>query len=193
VKVIEGRFREARGYLWHCFAVIRPGIEIPVFEQPTTFSGDLTGAPEGELKLVIEEGRRQLDRQASDLERHRTRAGTVVTVALVEIALLSNGARTSLRSGWPVTAAWSLSAVLVLFGLAGAVAVLTGRAVLGRSDTQVIASAPGPRLMEAAVSYAQDASLGEPTVAARLTVLRDAVLLLILGALMYAAAWPYKN
>ena len=193
MKVIEGRFRELRGYFRHCFGVVWPGLEIPVFEHPTTFSGDLTGAQEGELQLVIEEGRRQLDRQASDLERHRTRAGTLVTVALVEIALLSNGARAALRSGWPVTAAWSLSAVLVLLGLAGAVAVLTDKAVLGRSDTQMIASAPSPRLMEAAVSYAQAASLGEPMVAARLTVLRDAVLLLILGALMYAAAWPWKN
>lgn len=192
VRVIEeGKFREIRGYLWHCLATFRPGIDIPVFEAPREFCGELTGVSFDGFTLIIEEGRRQLDRQDSQLERQRTRAATLVTVALAELALLSNGARASFRSGWPITTAWVVSAGIVLFGLAGAIAVLTGKAVIGRTDTQAIASKPNRRF--AAISYAEASTIGECTVAARLTVLRDAVLLLVLGALVYAAVWPWKN
>jgi hypothetical protein len=191
MRVISGRFAEVRCYLWHCLAVLRPGTEVPVFHEPSVFTGDLSAAAEDQLKLVVEEGRRQLDRQAADLERMRARATTLVTVGLAEIALLSNGARAAFRSTWPVTAAWTGSALLAVLGIAGAVAVLTARAVLGRTDTRDTALEPSPRLPKLASEYAQATGEGESTVATRLTVLRDAVLLLVLGALLYAAAWPF--
>jgi len=190
MKVVKGHCAEARVYLWHCLAVLRPGVEVPVFSEPAKFDGDLAGLTDDDLCLVVDEARRQLDRQLGDLERMRSRASALVTVGLAEIALLSGGARDMFHHGCGSAAAWALSTLLVVLGLAGAAAVLTVQAVFGRTDTALIADQSPPLLKPTAVAYAGLTGVGEETVRTRLTVLRDSVLLLVLGALVYACAWP---
>jgi hypothetical protein len=193
MRVISGRLAELRVYLWHCSAVVRPGVEVPVFGEPSQFTGDLTNCEPEDLKLVIEEGRRQLDRQLGDLERLRSRGATFVTVGLAEIALLAGGASTYFDHGWLTKFAWMLSGVLVVLGLAGAAALLTARSVFARTDTRQIAQSPSPLLPILAHAYATSTDIGEETVRTRITVLRDTVYLQVLGALVYASAWPFTR
>jgi hypothetical protein len=193
MKVVDGWLAESRVYLWHCLAVVRPGVEVPIFGRPAQFTGDLTNHGAEDLKLVIEEGRRQLDRQLSDLERMRSRGATLVTVGLAEVALLASGARKYFDHGWLTTSAWILSILLVVLGLAGAAAVLTARSVFGRTDTRHVAESLPPLLPVLAHSYATSTDIGEETVRTRLTVLRDTVYLLVLGGLLYAFTWPFAH
>lgn len=192
MRVIRGRFAELRVYTIYCLSVFWPGMNVPVFHEPQEFDVDLVRVEDDELRLIIEEGRRQFDRQSLDLERIRTRGATLITVGLIEIAALSGGARGSWDSGWMVSSAWTIATAFVLFGLAGAIAVLTSKAVFGRTDAGLIARTGRNRFRELAMTYALHAEEGESTVAARLTVLRDAVLLLVSGGLVYAAAWPFR-
>jgi len=193
MRVVAGRLAEARVYLSYCLAILKPGVEVPVFAEPLPFVGQLDELNTDDLTLIVDEGRRQFDRQRTDLERMRSRATTLVTIGLAEVGLLAGGARHAFTHGPIPTAAWSISGLLVVLGLAGAVAVLTCQAVLGRTDTAAIAYLPSPLLPLTALAYAQQMSVGEETVRTRLTVLRDAVLLLVLSALIYAAGWPFTN
>lgn len=120
MRAVTGWGAEARVYLWHCLSVVRPGIDVPVFATLVVFDGDVAQLTDDDLTIVVDEGRRQLDRQQADLERVRSRAATLVTVALVEIALLSSGARRAFADGAWATAGWGAAALLVLLGLAGA-------------------------------------------------------------------------
>jgi hypothetical protein len=89
---VDGRFAEARVYLLYVLALLRPGVEAPTFGAPSEFTGDIDRLDDDDLEIVIDEGRRQLDRQLADLERNRSRAATLLTVGLAEIAVLSAGA-----------------------------------------------------------------------------------------------------
>ena len=192
MRPITGRFAEARVYVWHCAAIFRPGSDVPVFAHPVLFDGDLGGMKDDDdLRMIIDEGRRQLDRQMADLDRIRSRGVTLVTVGLAELALLARGARTTFAHGTGATVAWTFAALLVLFGLGGAAALLTAKAEFGRTDTVKAAGEVPPVLRPLALAYAQQAGYGEETVRTRLTVLRDAVLLLVVGALVYAGLWPF--
>lgn len=188
MKVVSGRLAELRAYLAYCAALFRPGVAVPVFQQPAPFVADLTVLPDADLTLIIEEGRRQLDRQYADLERTRGRAGTALTVALGTLAALAGLAPTAVSGPLPCRILWVLSAVLVLFGVAGTAAVLTAQARLGAVYTDVFA-ADDPSRHGLARLYAEVSGIGEVTIAARVTVLRDATLVLVLGAVLLAFAW----
>jgi hypothetical protein len=46
-------------------------------------------------------------------------------------------------------------------------------------------------LYSAAYSYVRGVDAGDVTLSARVTILRDVALLLVLGAVLYAAIWPF--
>jgi hypothetical protein len=193
MKVIRGKFRESRAYLWYVGALFRPGIEVPVFAEPTRFEGNLKRFDDADLKLLIEEGRRQLDRQIADVERTKSRAGTLLTISAAEIAVLSASANRVFGHGWPVTLAWAASALFALLAAGGAASLLTAQAQYGRTDTQNDAAGPLPYLRNLARGYAESTSYGEQTVAARVTLLRDGVLLAVTAAILYAVVWPFTS
>jgi hypothetical protein len=187
---ISGRFAEARLYLVYAVSPLRPGVEMPTFREPRPFKWDLDSQlTVDDLKVIVDEGRRQIDRQLADLERLRGRAGALVTLCLVELAALSAGASRIFGSA-PLTAVWSLSAMAVLLALGGALALLSAQAKFGRTDTMGLAASKSQVHRVAALSYAKSVSQGEETIATRVTVFRDAVLLAIMGAILYAVVWP---
>ncbi|MER7282051.1 hypothetical protein ABT369_47240 [Dactylosporangium sp. NPDC000244] len=146
-----------------------------------------------DLKIVVEEGRRQLDRQLADLERTRTRAGTLLTLSLAEIAVLSAGARRVFDHGVVLTCVWATSALLAVLAAGGAISLLTSQAVFQRIDTSYLVLGRRPVLREAALGYAESVGVGEQTIRARITVLRDGVLLAALAAMLYAVVWPFTS
>lgn len=185
------RFAEARVYAYYVLAVFRPGIEVPTFGRPEDFSDSLDGLTEDDHKILIEEGRRQLDRQLADLEKNKSRAATMLTVGLAEIGLLAAGANRALTHAPWTGAVWVVSALLALFALGGAVSLLTSQAIFGRVDMPAIATGSTPVQQQFAIGYAQSVGLGEETIRTRITVLRDGVLLAVASAMLYALIWPF--
>ncbi|UQU66838.1 hypothetical protein COUCH_11450 [Couchioplanes caeruleus] len=188
--VVRGRYAEARVYGWYVLALLRPGVEVPTFGQPEPFTADIERFTPDDLKIIVEEGRRQTDRQLADLEKNRARAATLLTIGLAELAVLAASAGRVFPLGVPVRVVWAISAVLVVLTIGGAASLLTSRADFGRLETRHLAAGPMPVLREAALGYAHAVGLGEETVRTRITVLRDGVLLAVMAALLYAVIWP---
>ncbi|WP_329007639.1 hypothetical protein OG271_18160 [Micromonospora rifamycinica] len=189
--VVKGRLAEARVYGWYVLAVLRPGVEVPTFGQPESFTADIERFTPDDLKIIVEEGRRQLDRQLADLEKTRSRAATLLTIGLAELAVLATSANRVFLLGVPARVVWAISALLVVLTIGGAASLLTSRADFGRLETRQLAGGPMPVLRQAALGYAHTVGTGEETVRTRITVLRDGVLLAVTAALLYAVIWPF--
>ena len=185
---------EPLNYLRHCLSAFLPGSTLPVFMAAQPFDGDLTGVTPDELEILIDEGRRQLDWQWAQLERLRTRASTLLTVSLAEVALLAGGARSSWHSHWFVAVAWTASLLVALLGMAGTAAVLTGKALIGAIELSAFAAAlhGDDALKLLAITYARSVPLGLPTLNTFMTIIRDAVLLLVTGAVTFGIVWPWR-
>ncbi len=66
--------RESVVYLQHVVALFRPNRPVPSFDAYRQTPRGLADWEAQDLKVLIEEGRRQLDRQRQDLERLQGRA-----------------------------------------------------------------------------------------------------------------------
>src|SRR5205823_13632394 len=122
-------FRGQWVYLAHVLALIRPGAEVPTFHAHQTQAQTLTNWDGEELQLMIDEGRRQADRQLTDLEQIRGRAQwlftvgvPIVTAIATVIAAIGNGD----SAWWKV--AWVASLLIAGYGVVGAAAIMTIRA-----------------------------------------------------------------
>ena len=192
--VIEGRFAEARVYLRHAVAVLFPGIELPTFGSPATHRRNRNAyQTEDDLKLVLEEGRRQLDRQFSDLKDIRSRAGKLLTVGLAEVGVLAASAQLAFPRGALLLTTWALSMLLALLSVGGAASLIVSRAPFGGIETSKLARVRTPVLGRLADSYARSVGEGEETIRTWTTVLRDAVLLAVVAAILYAGIWSLTS
>lgn len=188
--VITGRLREARLYLHYLIAPFRPGVQLPTFEAPQEFTWSINANLDGsELDLIVNEGRRQLDRQRADLEALRGRATALLTLCLAEVGLLSAGAATVFEHRLLIIP-WAISVIAVLLSLGGAIALVSARADFNSVSTMGLAAADPPLNRVAALTYAKSVSAGDVTIATRITVFRGAVLLAVIGAILYATVWP---
>ncbi|MHA6510848.1 hypothetical protein [Tessaracoccus sp. Y1736] len=185
MSVIVGHLAEVRLYLAHAWGLLRPGRELPTFAAPRSFDANLTGYTDEDLDLLIEEGRRQLDRQVHDTDSVRDRSGTLLTLSLAEAALLATSGHSSWSGPWWLALAWAVAAVFAFLAAAGAASLLAGRVDLGRTDAALAASQPSPIKRPLAIGYVSAVAIGEETVRTRLTVLRSAALLAVLAALIY--------
>ena len=167
-------------YLVHALSLLAPGYELPVFSADQLKPKDVSQWSEEELKLLIEEGRRQSDRQQADLRDIRSRAQWLFTVAAAALGALGAG----LASGNPDTTQailWLAGLVLLVYGVGGAASVMVSRADFKTIHTAVLSAAQRPIDRSLAQSYARMMAEGENTVATRLTVFRQAVLFCLLG------------
>lgn len=188
------RFAEPIVYFWHVVSLFQPGRSVPTFDLPREFGREINSSySDDDLRFIVEEGRRQLDRQLSDLEHIRSRANALLTLCIAEIAVLSASAERTLGSGQVPTLLWLVSATFAALAAAGAASVSTSRAVFGRIDTQGIARSNAPILRRAADTYPRLVDEGETTLNTRTTVLRDAVLLAVAAAVIYAVVWPFTS
>jgi hypothetical protein len=164
---------------------------VPTFAEPDEFTGDIHRLDDNDLKVIVEEGRRQLDRQLADLDRNRTRAATLLTISVGEVAVLSASAHRAFSNGPVATVAWAISALLAVLAAGGAASLLTSQARFDRLDTRHLVEGRLPALRNVALGYARSVGTGEETIRTRVTVLRDGVLLAVLAALLYAIIWPF--
>lgn len=151
---------------------------------------------EGDFKLIIEEGRRQLDSQRSELESIRGRAQTLFTVTLVVLAFnASVFNRASEARGWRLDVipyVWSLAFWLIGLGLfmAAAVTAVAGR-FAAPDTTQLTDSSiyPPPFEQSLAEDFADSVRQGAMTVTDRVNALQIATRYVLLGALLTAATY----
>jgi hypothetical protein len=73
-------FEEFGIYARHVLALFWPNKQAPTIEADHNQAGDVSGWPDRDLELLVEEGRRQLDRQHEDLERIRSRAQVLLAL-----------------------------------------------------------------------------------------------------------------
>jgi len=177
-------------YLVHVLALIRPGAPVPTFRAHQIAAQPLTGWSDDELQLMVDEGRRQADRQLADLEQIRGRAQwlftvgvPIVTAIATVIAAIGNGD----SAWWKV--AWVASLLIAGYGVVGAAAIMTIRADFNEIDSAVLSGYKPPILARLAVDYAEMLAVGEDTVATRLTVFRQAVVWLIIGGYGGLITW----
>lgn len=187
--VAEGWQGEILGYLLHCRALLLPGTKVPVFCNPRMPDAIPESATGPELDLLIAEASSQLDRQKTGLAEIRSRALGMTTVALTELGLLAATAqRFTVAGGWPLIL-WVGCFLLVVAGLAGMGSVASSRADFGGIDISRLLGKTGELHRVYANELVDCIPLGDETLNARVTVFRDALLLMALGAVFYGILW----
>jgi hypothetical protein len=167
-------------YFAHVRGLLAPGEEIAVFAAHQLEPRSLEKWDDNDLEQMVEEGRRQLDRQLSVLAEIRGRAQWLFTVGSAVTAPLA-GAFVATRPTGALIALWLVSLLILLYGVAGAAAVLTVRADFRAIDTAKLSQVAPPVLRALATSYSSMLATGENTVATRLTVFRQAVVFVLVG------------
>jgi hypothetical protein len=159
--------------------------------------GDLDGwdetTHEESLKLIVQEGRAQLDRQTERLTNVGGRAQVLLGIGL---AVLAYGAavlgdiagKTAGLGGAAITIIWIGGFLTTLSAVLGAGAIMVVRAEFNDVDTTQISSRQPPLLKSLAIDYAEAVIEGENTVAARVRLLRTTTRVLLVGAGLVAIA-----
>ncbi|MEU8205858.1 hypothetical protein [Streptosporangium sp. NPDC049046] len=180
---------EVTVYLRH-LSGLWPGRKVPVFALHRVEPGEMRDWDSVELTLLVEEGRRQLDRQLSDLEQIRGRAQFLfpTALALLLVVLASVQTITAAPTPWSFVV-WCVSITSTMLGLLGSAAVTVVRKEIGTIDSTRLSRQSPPILPILALSYARTVRIGENTVATHITVFRDAVLLVLLGVITQGFAW----
>lgn len=167
-------------YAAHVAGLLLPGEQLPQYRAHTAAGQPLEGWTDNDFAVMIEEGRRQFDRQLSDLEQIRGRAQWLFTVGAAVIAALAGGfASSHAHSGR--LALWIAGLALLVLGVGGAAAVMAVRADFRMIDTAVLSGYTAPVQPALARDYSRMLGPGEDTVATRLTLFRQAVVYVILG------------
>lgn len=188
-----GRPSEIKVYLQHVAALFRPSIAVVAFEVHKSEPGDVSGWSDDDMELLIAEGRRQIDRQVADLERVRSRSQflftTVLGLLVIVFGTVHAIAGPDSHRVFLAVFLWCGSVVSILLGLLGTAALIATRKDLKIVDAAILSRVTPPVLAQLAIGYADAVRTGENSVATALTVQRDAVLLVIVGASAYMAAW----
>jgi hypothetical protein len=155
--------------------------------------GDASGFDEPSLKLLVEEGRRQLDRQSETYKYATDRAQTLLTVGLVVLGFTAASLNTVTGANdWREAvglALWTVALALAVLGVAGAASVIVVRGDFEAIDTTHLSTWSSPILARLAEDYAKAVVLGETTVAARITMFRQSTRLVSWAAVVTAVAF----
>lgn len=187
-----GWWKEQYIYARHVCALFSGGRGAPVLTADRNREGDLSCWRTEDLDVLLEEGRRQLDRQYEDLERVRTRAQVA---AAVGIALdgTAGGLQHIARTGptaW-LTVLWVLSMVVLSWSVLGAAATAVVRADLLTIHATVLSRYTSPVRRRLAGDYAGILPTNENQIATRLVNLRISVTALLIGGLMALGVWVW--
>jgi hypothetical protein len=178
-----------RAFVW---ALLIGGEVLPKHENPNQ-PGDLSEFDDESLRLIVEEGRSQVDRQ-SDRFRHATDRGQVLlTVDLALLGFLAALLHHLLQIGGQretiAVAVWVLSGILAIIGTAAAAAVVVVKASFGVIDATRVTTFPPPVLRCLASEYARTVRDGELTADLRVTMFRQAARVTVVAAIVAAIAF----
>lgn len=188
------RFDGQRIYAQHVWAMFRPGRRAPVHEADLNEAGDVKDWSDAHVKTLIDEGRRQLDRQHEDLERVRSQAQVTLLIALaLEGTAGSLRATVSSASEMPLWIFWGIGLLLIAWAILGIAATAVVRADMQMIHAAVLSRYTGDIDRKLAAEYAAIAADGEKQVATRLTNLRLAVASLLAGAAVTLVVWLWAD
>lgn len=180
-------------YLRYIHALFGAGRPVPVFDAQGITPRSVDTWSSDEKKLLVDEGRRQLDRQVADLYQIQTRAQIVVTTGIaLGAAWASMFSSVFDASGvWQVAvmALWITAAMLIVLTTLGAAALMSVRADFGMIHATLLSLSTPPVLDALAAAYARTVRVGHNTVATRLGLLRISVLLILAAATILGLAW----
>lgn len=185
----DALLKEVSVYFRHVGALLLPGVDAGEFTVHRTEPADVSEWEPDELRLLVEEGRKQLDRQRTEQERVQTRAQYLFTTAAALLAVFVS--QTDHLNSLALIG-WAVGLVVLTLGLLGAAALMSVRAQFGGIDASLLShQQPGSVLVRLAGAYASAVRTGENTIATRITVFRDAVFLVLAGAALHAGIWLY--
>jgi hypothetical protein len=175
-------------YLAHVVGLIAPGVQVPVHKAHRIQLESLEDWDDGDLSLMIDEGRRQVDRQMTDFDRIGGRSQWLFTVGA---ALVVSGAGRFAGHGYHGfhLALWIVGLALLTLGVGGAAALMATRADFKQIDTAKFSTYKTPRKRNLAGSYSRMLSTGEDTIATRITVYRQAIVYVIAGGYVTLIAY----
>lgn len=183
--------RPTVAYLW---SLVGRGSPTSIRSNPNEPHG--LGERSDDWDVVIDEGRRQTDRQFDTFEAVRGRAQDRITVTLVVLAFNTTVfVKLGDLDGWhrvAATAVWTLSFALVILSLAMAAAVASVRGDFEMPDTTQLTDLgryPAPIKQSLAEDYARSVKLGAVVVADRVNALQITTLYLVWGALATAVGY----
>lgn len=182
--------REWVVYLRHVLALFWPGANPGQFVAHRGTPGDVTPWDSEAVTVLIDEGRRQVDRQRAELDRVQGRAQFTFTVAATVLVAFAAQAPDIHDARGFIQFGWAVGLGLLLLGILGAAALMSTRATVGGIDASRLSNEdPAIALTAVAQGYANIVAEGENTVATRITVYRDAVFLTVTGALIHGVFW----
>jgi hypothetical protein len=181
----------ARGqwiYVAHVVGLLAPGLEPPVHRVHQIEPSPLDSWDCDELDLMIDEGRRQADRQMTDFDRIGGRAQWLFTVGAAMVVTLAGRFALHEYHGFHLTL-WILGLILLTLGVAGSAALMATRADFRQIDSAVFSQYDAPRKRKLATSYSRMLRTGENTIATRITIYRQAMVYVILGGYVTLIAY----
>lgn len=177
-------------YARHVWILLRPGGSAGAHTLDLNKAGDISAWSSSDIRLLIEEGRRQVDTQHEDLERVRSRAQAVLAIGLV-----LEGTAGSLRAAVDSAHAtylwvlWIVALLFVAWGVLGSAATAVVRADMQVIHAAVLSRRAGNVERCLAEDYAEMVAQGEDQIGTRLINLRIAVASLLIGAALTLGTW----
>jgi len=173
-------------------AILINGRVEPSLENPNT-PGTLDNFDDDSLKLLVEEGRIQIERQ-TERYRHATDRGQIVlTVDLAvlgfQAALLMHLLDTQGFKKVVVIVIWTMSVFLSLLATTTAAGVVAVGSTFDGIDTTQVSTMSPPILKELAHDYSRAVRRGELVVDLRLTAFQRATVLTMWSAFVVALAF----
>jgi hypothetical protein len=178
----------------HILALFWPGRPTPVYDADRNVPGNTDAWTYDQVTTLLEEGRRQVDRQNDELERVRSRAQVTLTLGLA-----LGAAAGSLRAtvGSVNTAGlwilWGLGLLLVGWAVLGAASTAVARADMSIIHATVLSNYTGNIRRRLAADYAKLVVSNERQIMTRVMNLWRAVSALTLGALLILGAWLWAD
>jgi hypothetical protein len=179
-------------YLLYCLALLRPGRIPPDLPIDRTAPAAVSGWQEGDLALLIEEGRRHVDRLLGEIDKTRDRAqvGLTGTLALLVITAAQLPAA---KSSWSLLALFSVSAFLLSLGFCAFLSVAVVQVRVGVIHAGVLSTYTPPVGPQLAQDYAEVSVDTQNAASTMLSVLREAALYVTLGAAVLGALWIARH
>jgi hypothetical protein len=167
-----------------------PGRRVVTLDVHRSEPGDLNDWGEDDLKLLIAEGQRQLDRQVAELERIRARSQVLFTTNLAVGGLFA--AVFVLAAKEPDMLSFVFLLLGFLLWLASSLvslSVIVASREIGAIDATLLSRQPKGVTRQLATSYARTVKIGANTCATVLTVFRDAAMVAFLASILLGIAW----
>jgi hypothetical protein len=192
LKATWNQHRKTRLTTAFILALIFGGRVKPEMENPNV-PGDTSEFDDASLELIVNQGRWQLDRQQESFRHTTDRAQILLTVNIIVLGFIAASFHHIVQIAGireiTATVIWAVGALFVVVGIAATASVITVAADFDTVDTTKVSNFPHPVLRKVADSYAKTVRLGEITVAARVTVFRQAVRFVCWGTLIAALAY----